>query len=55
MTRNEVNFSSRFGVKGTIKGTVTSGDPLKTTFGNTLRVYLYNKWIMQDKLKLESQ
>lgn len=32
--------------KGTLFGTVTSGHPTLTTLGNTLRVYLYNKFWM---------
>ena len=32
--------------KGLIKGTVFSGSPTRTTLGNSLRVYLYWKWIL---------
>lgn len=30
---------------GTIKGTTFTGHPTRTTFGNTLRMYFYTKFI----------
>jgi hypothetical protein len=33
--------------KGSLYGTVTSGHPTLTTLGNTLRVYLYNKYWLE--------
>jgi hypothetical protein len=32
-------------IKGKIVGTVFSGHPLRTTFGNSMRVYYYFKFI----------
>jgi len=33
-------------LKGTLHGTVFSGHPTRTTFGNSLRVILYKRYIM---------
>ena len=49
---NQVRFFTKFGLTGTIQGTVYSGHPTKTTMGNTLRVYLYNQFVMQTRFGL---
>lgn len=36
LTKVKISFSGNQGLSGWIVGTVTSGDPLKTTLGNTL-------------------
>lgn len=33
-------------MSGKINGTVFSGHPTRTTFGNSMRVYLYTKFIL---------
>ncbi len=34
-------------IKGIYNGTVYSGDPTKTTFGNSLRVIFYTKYVLK--------
>jgi len=38
-------------LKGTVKGTVFSGHPTRTTWGNTLRVLSYIKYLMRNSNK----
>lgn len=33
-------------MRGIVQGTVFSGHPLRTTFGNSMRVYYYTKYIL---------
>lgn len=42
MTQLDVKFFTLTGLRGTIKGTVFSGHPTRTTLFNTFRVYMYN-------------
>lgn len=45
-TWTKVDGKRKLLASGTLNGTVFSGHPTRTTFGNSVRVYLYTDYIM---------